>query len=425
MKQIKLIILFFLLPIFLVGQELFLYNEANSPLNSNGLTSLAIDSSNTIWVGSDTTLYQFNNINWIQSLTNSRYFPDIEVSPNGTVFTITHSEDYSSNVVKRIGNSWDVIKPDLSTMFNEPFSISIKNDTTIYFPLWNNWNSTVGYNTIGIFSGGDSITIKTPRVYMLMSIAPLNGDSLLMTDAEGIHLFTGANWDLNEEDWILKNPEGTDVEPNSLIAKKINSHVYVFGEKFFEYKNNSYLSFPKIDSVLVADSITATAIDVENNNIFWIGTSSGKLIKYSDSIKTFDLTNSKIKDIAIDRDGNKWFISGEGLFVFNEEKIVSVKHEEKLPEYLRLYQNYPNPFNPNTTIQYSLPANVVLNATSTIVNLKVYDILGREIATLVNQEQNAGNYDVNFDASKLTSGIYFYRLQYGSLITSKKMILLK
>ncbi len=83
-----------------------------------------------------------------------------------------------------------------------------------------------------------------------------------------------------------------------------------------------------------------------------------------------------------------------------------------------LEQNYPNPFNPSTSIKYWLSS--ISN-----VSLKVYDVLGKEVATLVNEEKPAGSYDVKFDAAGLSSGIYFYKLQAGSLIETKKMILMK
>ena len=95
-----------------------------------------------------------------------------------------------------------------------------------------------------------------------------------------------------------------------------------------------------------------------------------------------------------------------------------------LPANYDLSQNYPNPFNPSTVINYSLPQN-------SIVTLKVYDVLGREVATLVNQEQRAGSYKVQFGNQNLTetrqisSGIYFYRLIAGSYVQTKKMLLLK
>jgi hypothetical protein len=83
-----------------------------------------------------------------------------------------------------------------------------------------------------------------------------------------------------------------------------------------------------------------------------------------------------------------------------------------------LMQNYPNPFNPSTTIKFQLPI-------PGFVSLKVYDILGRETATLINENKIAGFYEVNFDASKLSSGIYFYHLKANDFVSSKKMILLK
>jgi len=91
-----------------------------------------------------------------------------------------------------------------------------------------------------------------------------------------------------------------------------------------------------------------------------------------------------------------------------------------------LEQNYPNPFNPSTTIRYSIPSVIASGAKqSQLVTLTVYDLLGREVATLVNEEKPAGNYEVEFSSEGLTSGLYFYKLQAGSFTETKKMLLLK
>ena len=96
------------------------------------------------------------------------------------------------------------------------------------------------------------------------------------------------------------------------------------------------------------------------------------------------------------------------------------------PVAFELLQNYPNPFNPTTTISYTIPNVETQNfASLQLVTLKVYDVLGREVATLVNEVQPAGNYAVTFDASKLPSGTYFYRLQAGKYSAVKKMMLIK
>ena len=88
------------------------------------------------------------------------------------------------------------------------------------------------------------------------------------------------------------------------------------------------------------------------------------------------------------------------------------------PSEFLLSQNYPNPFNPSTTISYHLPVN-------SFVSLKVYNVLGNEVATLVNEQKQAGKYQINFNASDLGSGVYFYTLKAGESVQSKKMILLK
>ena len=110
--------------------------------------------------------------------------------------------------------------------------------------------------------------------------------------------------------------------------------------------------------------------------------------------------------------------------------VTDVKNmNENLPTNFSLSQNYPNPFNPSTTIKYSIPVNygdsdINRNDRQRII-LKIYDILGREIATLVNKKQAPGNYSVQLDAENLSSGIYFYSLHAGSFFKTRKMILLK
>ena len=94
-----------------------------------------------------------------------------------------------------------------------------------------------------------------------------------------------------------------------------------------------------------------------------------------------------------------------------------------ISDYYSLSQNYPNPFNPTTAIKYSIPAK--MKSQKSNVKLVVYDILGNEVAILVNEIKNSGNYEVNFNANKLASGVYFYKLTAGYFTQTKKMILLK
>jgi hypothetical protein len=95
-----------------------------------------------------------------------------------------------------------------------------------------------------------------------------------------------------------------------------------------------------------------------------------------------------------------------------------INEETKAPNEFALEQNYPNPFNPSTKIYYTIGSNQ-------FVQIKVYDLLGKEVSTLVSEYRDAGSYNVDFDASNLTCGIYLYKLQAGDFVQTKKMLLMK
>jgi len=104
--------------------------------------------------------------------------------------------------------------------------------------------------------------------------------------------------------------------------------------------------------------------------------------------------------------------------LLRSESTTKIKENMNQPHFFKLYQNYPNPFNPSTFISYQLPA-------SAFVIVKVFDVIGKEVETLVNERQNAGNYSVQFNAVNLSSGVYFYKLQAGNYSTTKKLLHLK
>ncbi|HKB86446.1 MAG TPA: T9SS type A sorting domain-containing protein, partial [Ignavibacteriaceae bacterium] len=97
---------------------------------------------------------------------------------------------------------------------------------------------------------------------------------------------------------------------------------------------------------------------------------------------------------------------------------VDDNNHNPLPTEFKLFQNYPNPFNPATKIRWQLPV-------SSWQTLKIYDVLGNEIVKLVDEYKPAGSYEIEFNASSLPSGVYFYKIHAGSFVQTKKMILLK
>ena len=106
------------------------------------------------------------------------------------------------------------------------------------------------------------------------------------------------------------------------------------------------------------------------------------------------------------------------IFLQNDNATSLEDRPNTTPTEFVLNQNYPNPFNPSTKISWQSPV-------SSMQTLKVYDVLGNEVAALVDEYKPAGKYEVEFNASSLASGIYFYRIQAGSFVDTKKMILLK
>jgi hypothetical protein len=132
--------------------------------------------------------------------------------------------------------------------------------------------------------------------------------------------------------------------------------------------------------------------------------------------------NSDIRTVHYSN-GRLWLGTwGSGVFrsVDSSETTFNSTADTKasVPKSIMLNQNYPNPFNPSTTISFSLPSKA-------IVSLKIYDVLGREIETLVFNELSSGTHSVQWNAMRFPSGIYFYRLQTDSYAKTKRLLLLK
>ncbi len=170
---------------------------------------------------------------------------------------------------------------------------------------------------------------------------------------------------------------------------------------------------------------------------------SGKLFFSSDmgaSWTEIVLTESFVgMDIEITEDNKGWLLTQNAVY-FNSDalSITTTVEDEPIPQSFELYQNYPNPFNPETKIKFSLPTSpqtpLLSNAKGIpmggagrgeVVDLKVFDLLGNEIATLINSELEPGTYEVHFSAAYLSSGVYFYSLKYGNNVLTKKMTVLK
>jgi hypothetical protein len=184
------------------------------------------------------------------------------------------------------------------------------------------------------------------------------------------------------------------------------------------------------------NSIVSTSIDTSNswNGFFvtWqdflsidtslaiISRDENYQIPYTDFLRL--KPTSQFVDAGIDV-GIPYFGEAPDIGAFENGSITNIETEKTILNEFALLQNYPNPFNPTTTIKYTI-ANVGSKNFHS-VQLIVYDILGKKIITLVNDQKQAGVYEVKFDASRLSSGIYFYKLSVGNFISTRKMIFIK
>ncbi len=210
--------------------------------------------------------------------------------------------------------------------------------------------------------------------------------------------------------------------------------VWVGGFELSLYKDGVWSYYEHDDS---ADHYLNIILDIEkdSHNNIWVNALYG-IYKFDGNKWTkFDHTNSGLPDYSLgslefDQYDNLWIAgAGAGVILYKEGGVVTEINESistSIISRLDLSQNYPNPFNPTTKIKYFIPSKaVMLNSFQHLNNseipkqvrddeplviLKIYDILGREVTTLVNQKQKPGNYEVIWDASKKPSGVYFYQL---------------
>ncbi len=151
----------------------------------------------------------------------------------------------------------------------------------------------------------------------------------------------------------------------------------------------------------------------------------GEYFGYSNDVKQGDITN------FCNLSQNTYHYPGVSLWEYNQIthsyvwdeyaaawQVTSIKDAANVPSRFELSQNYPNPFNPTTVINYSVPK-------TSFVTIKVYNILGKEVAVLVNKNEQAGNYNIEFAANKISSGVYFYTMQAGDFVETKKLVVLK
>ena len=411
--------------------EWIVYNTTNSELPSNIVTSIAIDNYGNKWVGTNAGLVKFNGMGWKlyntlnSGLPNNR-IENVVIDNLDNKWIVSGFSRYKNKVLMFDGMNW--------TFFNSSNSL-IPEDGIGCLAVDNIGNKWFGYS-YGLLKYNDTDwTIYNAsnsglRGSYVECIAVDESNNKWMIGPEyqnfGLVKFDDLSWTIYEEPISHQDDHwNMVVDKNGYKWIGMNGPWYPTDIGLLVFDNKEWTAYDTSNSGLPSNNIYCLAIDSVDNK--WIGTSEGLAKFDGTNWIVYDQNNSGlpsnfISSIAVDKLGNKWVGTIGGLAVFNEAGIVSVEDETialKLqPIDYVLFQNYPNPFNPTTTIRYSIPQS------SNIV-IKVFDILGKKIETLVNTLKPAGNYEVTWNAVNLPSGIYFYQLRAGSFTDTKKMVLLK
>ena len=215
---------------------------------------------------------------------------------------------------------------------------------------------------------------------------------------------------------IIKSGDNQS-SPNNEVGYGLVSALRAVNYPNIEMINNKYV-VNKIISI--SENIQQNSVEMltESGNKYAVSHNNG--IYYQTELPSeISASNNKIYFTYKDLQNNIIREPNEGYFeLYVDDQINEIS--EEIPQNFKLEQNYPNPFNLGTNIKYSLAEDRITN-----VQLKVYDILGREIATLVNENKPKGNYSIYFPTNNLSSGVYFYTLKTGDNFDTKKMIILK
>jgi hypothetical protein len=267
----------------------------------------------------------------------------------------------------------------------------------------------------------DTSTIYTRSVYVYVG----NGTLTLADSAEnGISKWTTqGGWAVNSTYYHSPTHSfGYANYPNNAnysltLAQPINFSAYpiAFLNFWTEYNmENGYdFGYVEVSSNNGASWQTITAFT--GNNMSWVQ-QSFDITSYTGAGSQVLIRFRLQSDAGLS--GTGWFVDDIKITNYCGVPVGIRENNSHFPKSFGLEQNYPNPFNPMTSIKYQLPVQQ-------FVKITVFDILGKEVTTLVNEQKNAGYYEVKFDASNLASGLYFYKIEAGTFIETKKMMLIK
>ena len=387
-------------------------------------TSIAIDNSGNVYVtgfsDNRSDIIEFTTIKynssgdfvWVRKYSgpeSSATATSIAVDNSGNVYVTGFSlgsgtsSDYLTIKYNSAGDSvWVKRYNGFANSIDGPAAIAIDDSGNVYVTgrsehIVTDYISTIKYN-----SSGDSVWV---RRYSGTNPYYEGGTALALDNLGNVYVTGSATIKYNSSGdsvWVRRYEDPADYEAASSIVLDDSGNVYVTGQRY--YGESTGYDFTTIKYNSFGDSV-------------WVKRYNGSnLMDHSDMAVS----------IALDHSGNV-YVTGYTYDDLTANDWVTIKYSQptgieqlssNTPDQFRLFQNYPNPFNPSTKIRFDV-------SKSSYIKLVVYDALGRVVAIPVNEDLNAGVYEAEFDGSELSSGVYFYRIQAGEFVETRKMLLLK
>jgi photosystem II stability/assembly factor-like uncharacterized protein len=397
-----------------------------------------------------------NGNSWVEKNTgiNNSDITDVYATTAGTIFCSRFSLDYSHGGVYRSfddGNSWEKLNtgtnnPNARAFFEDSQGNIYAGDNSLYRSSDNgeNWqivnsgmglfycftqspNGTIftGTSDNGIFRSTDNgltwnhsntgLTILT-----IFTLTTTNLGTILAGSFEG-NIFRSTN---NGISW-----ETINTLHNSTVLSLYTTNNNITYAGLNADFNNSILKSSDDGlswEAVVSFPVRGAIVDINQNSIgdIFVASKYDGVYRSQDNgnswllISNEGISNLRIQTMSISMDGYIYIGTWRGSLFKSIHSTTNVESTNYLPKDFLLNQNYPNPFNPSTSMQYTIGSRQ-------FVTLKVFDLLGREVAILVNEEKPAGEYEVEFNGVNLPSGIYFYQLNAEQYSETKKMVLLK
>jgi hypothetical protein len=331
-------------------------------------------------------------------------------NPNNTVICLENSV-FSGILYRSIDNekSWkQVYGPGFEAVARKIVYHPI--DSNLVYSLWSG-------SVMRSINGGDN----WGDLHFYKSIRPV--DMLITSHDKFLLDRWGEIYKSRQSDSLWDLVRTTTDSEHAVIRMDPNDEKVLYLGSFWLFKSSDAgntwerMPFNKMIVDILIDSASGAIIVGTYDQGIWYSLNNGKFFR-----KLPDLPSERIQSMCWLLKDNKKYLAagarGAGVYLLELSSVLSVNEVLEFPLKYSLLQNYPNPFNPMTTIAFELPK-------PSYVSLTVYDCLGRQIAIVIDGYRIAGHYEERFDASSLSSGVYFYRINAGSFLSAKKMLLLK